>query len=298
MLQPIALLGGFLIVVASASILTASSRRARIRARLFQADEPEPAVEASSLDSRSRLAAWLFRAGFRSAGAPSRFVFACVASGVLALGSALLAGAMLPEAQAVALGLPVVGAASAALVSLVPWIAGAWIAAAPYLFVRGARRRRVGALESDLPLVLELLATLAEAGHGFDGSVARVIESQPAARPLRQELRLYQLEVLTGVGRAECLRRLGSRARVPSVDAVVSALVQAEESGSGLADLLRPQADDLRHRRREKALARAESLPEKLVVPLLVGFLPGLLVWTLGPAFHQLFTMIDATMGR
>ncbi|MDJ0789453.1 MAG: type II secretion system F family protein, partial [Myxococcota bacterium] len=211
---------------------------------------------------------------------------------------AWVAAFVLPTLQAAALGLPVVGPASAALVGLVPWVAGIWIAAAPILFVRGVRRRRVEELESDLPLVLELLATLAEAGHGFDGSVAQVIESQPEDRALCQELRLYQLEVMTGVGRAECLRRLGVRTGVPSIEGVVSALVQAEELGSGLADLLRPQADDLRHRRREQALAQAESLPEKLVVPLLVGFLPGLLVWTLGPAFNQLFTMIDAAMTR
>lgn len=297
-MQPIALLGGFLIVAASASVLIAAQRRARIRARLFRSDTPEPSVEAPSLDSRSALAGWLFRAGFRASNAPSRFVLASGASVVLALGAAWAASALLPGAHALALGLPIVGGASAALVSLVPGIAGAAVVAAPALFVRAARRRRAEALESDLPLVLELLATLAEAGHGFDASVARVTESQPPARPLAQELRLYQLEVLTGVGRAECLRRLASRTRVPSLDAVVSALVQAEEMGSGLADLLRPQADDLRQQRRERALARAESLPEKLVVPLLIGFLPGLLVWTLGPAFHQLFTMIDAAMGR
>ena len=58
--------------------------------------------------------------------------------------------------------------------------------------------------------------------------------------------------------------------------------------------LLRPQAILVRQRRRERALATAEALPEKLVVPLLIGFLPGLLVWTLGPAFFQLFEMIDA----
>ena len=53
----------------------------------------------------------------------------------------------------------------------------------------------------------------------------------------------------------------------------------------------------LRRRRREDALARAESLPEKLVVPLLVGFLPGLLAWTLGPAIHQLGEMLSAALG-
>lgn len=297
-MQHIALLGGVLIVAASASLLVAAQRRARVRARLFRSDTPETRDEAPSLDSRPRLAGWLLRAGFRTPNAPNQFLLACIASGALALGIAWAARTVLPAAHAAVLGLPVVGGASAALVSLVPWIAGVWIAAAPYLYVRAARRRRVEALESDLPLVLELLATLAEAGHGFDASVAQVTESQPLARPLGQELRLYQLEVLTGIRRAECLRRLASRTRVPSVDGVVSALVQAEEMGSGLADLLRPQADDLRRRRRERALARAESLPEKLVFPLLVGFLPSLLVWTLGPAFHQLFAMIDATMGR
>ena len=76
----------------------------------------------------------------------------------------------------------------------------------------------------------------------------------------------------------------------------MAALVQAEETGSGLADVLRPLADDLRLRRRERALARAEALPEKLVFPLVLGFLPGLLVWTLGPSFHQLFGIVDSIM--
>ena len=40
-----------------------------------------------------------------------------------------------------------------------------------------------------------------------------------------------------------------------------------------------------------------EALPEKLVFPLVLGFLPGLLVWTLGPSFHQLFGIIDSIMG-
>ena len=41
-------------------------------------------------------------------------------------------------------------------------------------------------------------------------------------------------------------------------------------------------------------LARAEALPEKLVFPLIAGFLPGLLVWTLGPAVHQLVEIVGS----
>ena len=45
----------------------------------------------------------------------------------------------------------------------------------PLLVVRAARRRLVTAVEQDLPLVLELLATLGEAGIGFDAALARVL---------------------------------------------------------------------------------------------------------------------------
>ena len=92
------------------------------------------------------------------------------------------------------------------------------------------------------------------------------------------------------------MRRLAGRLEVTPVNNTVAALVQAEEMGSGLADILRPLAEDLRQRRRERALAKAEALPEKLVFPLVIGFLPALLVWTLGPSFFQLVGTIDTIM--
>ena len=43
-----------------------------------------------------------------------------------------------------------------------------------------------------------LLATLAEAGIGFDSGLDRILDSQPANRPLTQELRQFQIELLAG----------------------------------------------------------------------------------------------------
>ena len=74
---------------------------------------------------------------------------------------------------------------------------------------------------------------------------------------------------------------------------LVSALVQAEQLGSGIAQTLRRQADDLRDRRRERANAFAMALPIKRMFPLVVCFLPGIFVWTLGPFFVQLFQIAD-----
>ena len=65
-----------------------------------------------------------------------------------------------------------------------------------------------------------------------------------------------------------------------------SALIRAHEAGIGLAATLRRQADDLRNDLRERALARAQSLPARLVFPLVLCFLPGVFVMSLGPAFY------------
>jgi len=214
---------------------------------------------------------------------------------LIVLAATVRAEAFLALGDALA-GVPVIGPAAAGVVTALPWFAGASLAAAPWLWVRARRAARVVAIEQDLPLTLELLATLAESGLGFDASLDRVLESGADSRPLAEELRLYQAEVLGGGSRVACLKRLAGRVDQPVVTSTVAALVQAEEMGSGLAEVLRPLAEDFRLRRRERALASAEALPEKLVFPLVMGFLPSLLVWTLGPSLHQLFGVVDAIM--
>jgi len=59
----------------------------------------------------------------------------------------------------------------------------------------------------------------------------------------------------------------------------------------GMARLPAVIADDAAGR--ERAIAFANSLATKRVIPLVVCFLPGLFVWTLGPAFVQLFKMAE-----
>jgi tight adherence protein C len=174
-----------------------------------------------------------------------------------------------------------------------PWLAMLLVAALPALVVHQTRKQRIESVERDLPLTLELLSTLSEAGLAFDAALSRIHETRLAARPLALELRTYQADLLAGRTRVQSLRRLSDRLAMPVVATFVSALVQAEQLGMGIAAVLRRQADDLRDRRRERANAFAMSLPVKRVVPLVVCFLPGLFVWTLGPFFVQLFQLAD-----
>ena len=83
--------------------------------------------------------------------------------------------------------------------------------------------------------------------------------------------------MLAGRPRIASLRRLARRVDVTAFTIFVSALVQTEQTGSGVAEVLRRQADDLRDRRREQAVAIAMALPVKLLFPLVICFLPGLL---------------------
>jgi pilus assembly protein TadC len=189
-----------------------------------------------------------------------------------------------------------VGDLARVIISLAPWILFCIFASAPILAVRRARRTRVEQIEQDLPLFLELLATLAEAGLGFDTALARIQDSERSMRPLYLEFRHYQRDVLAGFSRVQALKHLVHRIEVNAVTVFVSALIQAEQIGAGLAETLRRQADDLRDRRKMQAVLQSQTLPVKLVFPLILCFLPGIFVSTLAPVIYQMIKVADSLL--
>ena len=295
-------IGGVLalgLLVVAALLWRDGRRRARALARLFAGEarpEASRAAAESGRETPGRLALWLTRAGHRGARAETTFVVLCIAFAALGLATTTLlrASGIAGRTGEVFGGLPVIGSGLAVLFEGAPWLLGLAVAGLPASLVARQRTRRIARIDEDLPLVVELLATLVEAGLGFEAALAEVLRAQPERRPLAEDLRIFQLEFSAGERRRNALRRLDGRIGVESVSTFVSALIHADETGASLAATLRPEAKQARQARRERALARAEALPEKLVVPLLVGFLPSLLVWTLGPAFFQLFSMLDA----
>ena len=104
------------------------------------------------------------------------------------------------------------------------------LAAIPTLVVRAARRRRVREVEDDLPIVLELLATLAKAGLGLDSAIDRVLASFPPRRVLAQELRAFQA-ITWQDGRGSIRSLVGRRVAVSWFSIFISAVVQADQIG-------------------------------------------------------------------
>jgi tight adherence protein C len=71
---------------------------------------------------------------------------------------------------------------------------------------------------------------------------------------------------------------------VPDVKSFVSAIIQADVQGLSVARVLKPQAEQMRIKRRLRAEEKAMKLPVAVVFPLLLFIFPPLFIVILGPA--------------
>jgi tight adherence protein C len=276
-------------------------RRERLMRRMYADEQDKTQLDLEDPTAQGFLARWLYLAGYRRRGASTSFVsatLACAAGGAFLIaffyGSGIIEQAVF-AAEQVPGG---IGDLAIPVLQLSPWLVALILVMLPWSLVNSRRKERVSQVEQDLPVTLELLATMSESGLSFDNALSRVVEGHKENRPLFQELATFQLEVLGGVSRVACFRRLSRRLEVPSMTIFVSALVQAEQVGAGFASVLRSQADDMRNRRRENANMLAQALPVKLVFPLVICFLPGIFVSTLGPVFMQFIDLADGMTRR
>ena len=242
------------------------------------------------------LSSWLYRAGFRNPIAPAIFITATLACDLIAimLVVAVYQKGLIDQATNALYGIPGgVGNVMVPFALALPWLLVAILTLLPTLVVRSVRRRRVESIQQDLPLLLDLLNTLSQAGIGFDSALDRILDVQPQQRPLVQDLRSFQRDTLAGRSRLESLRRCMRRVEVPMFSSFISALIQAEQTGAGMSATLRIQATEMRSRRRERASAIAMAVPTKLVLPMVIGFLPGIFVILLGPMMTQAFGVLS-----
>lgn len=288
----------FIVMVTALAYVPFAGWRLRSSAltRLYD-DEPAVSVLASGQDRW--LVQWLARAGYRRPQALALFLTATVVcAGVGMVVGRIYSATMMASLISMVSSMPGgAGEVLAAILGVGHWIVFLLLTLLPTMIVRAARRARVRAVEQDLPLVLELFATMGEAGLGFDAALTKVVRSQGAERPLIAEFVNFQYDMLAGVPRGQALRQFARRVDVPSLTTFTSALVQADEVGASLADTLRHQANDLRSRRRENALLKAQALPVQLVFPLVICFLPGIFLSTLAPVLYQMVQVAEGVLG-
>lgn len=157
----------------------------------------------------------------------------------------------------------------------------------PLLWLRAAVRKRQAAIVRALPFVLDLLTLSVEAGLDFMSALRRCTE-RPTVDPLSEELLRVVRETQVGTPRREALRSLARRVAIPDVKSLVGALVQADELGVSVGEILRVQSDQIRQRRFERAEKLANEAPVKLLGPLVLFIFPSVFLVLLGPIFFRL----------
>jgi tight adherence protein C len=159
----------------------------------------------------------------------------------------------------------------------------------PYFWLVSRIGRRQAIITKSLPDSFDLVTTCVEAGLGLDAALARVAEKVEG--PFADELARTLREVGMGRMRRDALQELGQRTGVPDLVTFVNAVVQAEQMGTGIGQVLRVQAEQLRVRRRQRAEEMANQAPVKMTFPLVLCIFPTLFLVILGPAgitiYHQ-----------
>lgn len=156
----------------------------------------------------------------------------------------------------------------------------------PDLWLRGQISKRRDQVARALPDAIDLLTISVEAGLGFDLALARVVSKSDNA--LTREFGRVIQEMRIGVARRDALRALVERTGVEDLNTFISAIIQAEQLGASVANVLRIQAAEMRTRRRQRAERLAHEAPIKMLFPMAFLIFPPIFIVVLGPAIPKI----------
>ena len=141
-----------------------------------------------------------------------------------------------------------------------------------------------------LPNVLDLLMLSVESGRDIV-SALRDILARRRMDPLGEELTRAFRQMQLGRKRADALRDMAQRVRQPDLTTTVNAIVQAEELGVSIVQLLRVQGDMQRNKRFSLAEKLANEAAVKIIFPVVFCILPSVLIVIFGPLALQVLQM-------
>lgn len=156
----------------------------------------------------------------------------------------------------------------------------------PDLYLKICRKNRQELIVKSLPDVLDLLTVSVEAGLGFDAALHKVIEKNRG--PLADEFEKALQEINLGKLRREALRDMAARLGVDDVTTFTGSIIQADQLGVSITNVLRIQSAQCRLNRKMRAQEKAQKAPIKMLIPLVLFIFPTILIVLLGPAVFQL----------
>jgi len=159
---------------------------------------------------------------------------------------------------------------------------------APELFLSNAITKRQVSMRRAFPDSLDLLLICVESGMSIEHSFRKVSsEIGTQSVELAEEFALATAELSFLPDRRTAYLNLAARTGLDGVKQISTVLIQAEKYGTPLGKALRSSAQESRDQRMMAAEKMAAALPPKLTVPMIIFFLPVLLVVVIAPAIMQ-----------
>ena len=158
------------------------------------------------------------------------------------------------------------------------------------LFFRQKMRRRQNSILEQLPELLDLLSISVEAGLSFNQAFQYIAEQ--CEGPLVDEFIFAGRAMVLGRSRRAALEDMSCRCGLDEVQTFASAVIQADEMGISLRNILVSQAAEARNAKRMRIEERAQKVPIKMLLPMALLIFPVLLIILMAPAVPQIMNAL------
>jgi len=159
---------------------------------------------------------------------------------------------------------------------------------APDLLFNARIRARQADIMRNFPTFVDLMALTIEAGLDYMSAIERILKNSKKKGELEVELGKMINEISLGYSRRDALRRLALRTGVAEIRSFVGLIIQSDELGTSLVELLRNYAADMRFRRLNRAEKLAAQASTKMLIPLFVFIFPTVFILMLAPMIKSL----------
>lgn len=163
---------------------------------------------------------------------------------------------------------------------------------APSLILDHIIKKRKSEHLSGFPDFLDLMIVCCEAGLSMEAAINRVCREMADAYPsLSANLYFASLEIRAGRSVNDALTNLAGRLGIEEARTFATLLQQSAELGSSLIDSLKIYSDEMRNKRMMRAEEKANALPTKMMVPMMIFIFPILFIILLFPAYMRVKEM-------
>lgn len=160
----------------------------------------------------------------------------------------------------------------------------------PNALLKAKASSRQEAIRVQVPDALDLLGVCIEAGLSFDSSLLKV--SEKIQGPFIDELLIVYREINMGVPRNDALKKLADATEISELKTFVSALIQANQLGIPINNVMTVQSEQLRETRKQLAKEKGAKAPVKMLIPMVGLIFPVLFIILMGPTVLNIIDML------